>query len=163
MNGHLSNLNSARIEYYTPDWVWDVLSPYIPKDKVVWECFRNENLTSTRSAEKLREIGFNVINPLCDFFDNDYGDIVVSNPPFNKKKEVMERLFKLQKPFMIVLPQIILNTIYFAKWAKEDKDIQIIVLPKRVDFLLPDGTKKVVIHTLIVCWRMNLQDRILFL
>ena len=162
MNNHLSNLDSSKIEYYTPMWVWECLQPYIPKDKVIWEAFRNESESSCASAENLRKLGFQVENPLCDFFDNDYGDILISNPPFNKKKEVMERLFKLDKPFMLVLPQIILNTVYFSKWAKEDRNIQIIVLPKRVDFYNPEGKVKQVIHTLIVCWKMNLSEQLVW-
>jgi hypothetical protein len=161
MNTHLSNLNSNNIEYYTPDWVWTCLKKYIPIDKVIWEAFRNENAESCRSAECLRELGFNVVNPLCDFFENDYGDICVSNPPFNRKKEVMERLFQLEKPFMLILPNIILNTIYFIEWLKKDKDLQIILLPKRVDFLKPNGEKKVIIHTLIVSWRFYLEDKLI--
>lgn len=163
MNTHLSNLNSDNIEYYTPNWVWDCLKDYIPKDKVIWEAFRNEHELSTRSADHLRQIGFDIVNPYLDFFENNLGDIVVSNPPFNRKKQVMERLFELNKPFMLVLPNIILNTKYFIDWAKNDKDIQIIILPKRVDFIKPDGETKSVIHTLIVCWKFNLKDRILFL
>ena len=163
MNTHLSNLNSDNIEYYTPNWVWDCLKDYIPKDKVIWEAFRNEHELSTRAADHLRQIGFDIVNPYLDFFENNLGDIVVSNPPFNRKKQVMERLFKLNKPFMLVLPNIILNTKYFIDWAKNDKDIQIIILPKRVDFIKPDGETKSVIHTLIVCWKFNLKDRILFL
>jgi hypothetical protein len=162
MNTHLSNLDSNRIEYYTPKWVWECLKPHIPKDKVIWECFRNEDKASCYSAEHLRELGFEVVNPYCDFFENNYGDIVVSNPPFNRKKEVMERLFKLNKPFMLVLPQIILNTIYFAEWGKKDKDIQIFVLPRRVDFNTSQEGVKKTIHTLVVCWKMNLGDRLVF-
>lgn len=162
MNKHLSNLDSSKIEYYTPKWVWECVKPFIPKDKVIWEAFRNENEGSCKSADYLRDIGFEVVNPLCDFFENNYGDICISNPPFNRKKEVMERLFKLNKPFMLILPQIILNTVYFSTWAKQDKDIQIIVLPKRVDFINEDGMKKQVIHTLIICWKMNLEDTLIW-
>jgi hypothetical protein len=162
MNSHLSNLNSDNIEYYTPDWVWDCLEDYIPKNKVIWEAFRNDCELSCQSASYLRDIGFEVVNPHCDFFENNYGDIVVSNPPFKLKKQVMERLFTLNKPFMLVLPNIILNTLYFIEWAKNDEDIQIIILPKRVDFIKPDGKVKCVIHTLVICWKMNLKDRIIF-
>lgn len=163
MNSHLKNCNSKRIEYYTPKWVWESLKPYIPKDKIIWEAFRNDTEASCKSAEYLRELGFEVVNPLCDFFHNNYGDIVISNPPFNKKREVLKRLFELNKPFMIILPQIILNTIYFANMCKKDKDIQVIILPKRVDFYNNEGNKKQVIHTLVISWRMNLKDRIIFL
>jgi len=164
MNSTLSNLKNENIEYYTPDWVWDVIQKYIPKNKIIWEAFRNEDEKSCRSANKLRELGFQVINPLCDFFNSNYGDICVSNPPYNVKREVMDRLFQLEKPFMLILPNIILNTLYFIERAKSDKDIQILILPKRVDFIKPSNKKSTsTFHTLIICWRMNLNERIIFI
>jgi len=163
MNTHLKNCKKNRVEYYTPKWVWESLKPYIPKDKTIWEAFRNDNEGSCKSADYLRELGFKVVNPLCDFFENDHGEICISNPPFHRKREVMERLFKLNKPFMLILPQIILNTIYFADMCKRDKQLQIIILPKRVDFITDKNKKKQVIHTLVICWKMKLKDRILFI
>tara|TARA_R110002020_G_scaffold461567_1_gene680534 strand:+ start:918 stop:1412 length:495 start_codon:yes stop_codon:yes gene_type:complete len=164
MNSTLSYLDKNKIEYYTPHWVWDCLKPFIPKDKVIWEAFRSDDEMSCHSANYLRELGFDIVNPLCDFFENDYGDICISNPPFKDKKEVMERLFKLNKPFMLILPNIILNTKYFIEWAKNDKDIQIIVLPKRVDFIKKDNSfSKSTFHTLTICYKMNLPERITFL
>jgi hypothetical protein len=163
MNKTLSKLDNEKVEYYTPEWVWDLLKPFIP-NKVIWECFRNENLLSTKSADYLRELGFEVVNPLCDFFENNYGDIVVSNPPYNVKKEVLERLLSLKKPFMLILPNIILNTLYFIEMAKANPEIQIIILPKRVDFIKPTSAKSVsTFHTLVVCYKINLTDRMIFL
>jgi hypothetical protein len=162
MNTHLSNLNSERVEYYTPKWVWECVQQYIPQDKVIWEPFRSSDPGSCRSAEYLRELGFEVENPLCDFFENDYGEICISNPPFKYKRQIMERLFMLDKPFMLILPQIILNTGYYYDMAVKDPRLQIIVLPKRVDFYDPIGNKKTSIHTLIVCWRMNLTNSMIF-
>jgi len=164
MNQILNKCGNDKIEYYTPEWVWDCLAPYIPKDKVIWEAFRNEDPKSCESAEYLKHLGFNVVNPLCDFFENNHGDICVSNPPYNCKREVIERLIFLDKPFMLVLPNIILNTRWFIELAAKIKEIQIIVLPKRVDFIKPNNEKsKCVFHTLVVTYKMNLQDRIIFL
>ena len=151
-------------EYYTPKWVWECLFPYIPNDKVIWEAFCNNTEASRKSGKILEELGFNVICNGEDFFKNDYGDIVVSNCPYSMKREVMDRLFFLKKPFMLVLPNIILNTKYFIDWAKKDSAIQIIILPRRVDFIKETGGKSTsTFHTLIVCWKLNLKDRLIFL
>jgi hypothetical protein len=151
-------------EYYTPNWVWDYLKEFIPKGKVIWECFRNDSPLSCCSANYLRSLGFEVVNPLCDFFDNNLGDIVVSNPPFDKKKEVLQRLIELDKPFMLVLPNIILNTIYFIDMCKIYNEIQIIILPKRVDFIKQNADiSKCPFHTLVVCYKMNLNERLIFI
>jgi hypothetical protein len=163
MNATLSNLNNEKVEYYTPTWVWDCLASYIPKDKVIWEAFRCDDELSTKSAEYLRTLGFQVVNPLCDFFENDYGDIVVSNPPYNKKKEVIKRLIELDKPFILILPNIILNTLYFIEIAKNNKDISIGILPRRVDFIKREGGKSVsTFHTLVISYKI-FKERLIFL
>jgi hypothetical protein len=162
MNSTMSKLKKND-EYYTPNWVWDCLSPYIPNDKVIWEAFCNEGEASRKSGEYLKQLGFNVICNGDDFFNNNYGDIVVSNCPYSIKKDVIERLFFLNKPFMLILPNIILNTKYFIEWAKKDNDIQIIILPKRVDFIKECGGKSTsTFHTLVVCWKLKLSDRLIF-
>jgi hypothetical protein len=164
MNCALSKLKKENIEYYTPNWVWEDLQKFIPKNKVIWEAFRSENPLSTRSAEYLREMGFEVVNPLCDFFTNDYGDIVVSNPPFKDKRNVIERCFHLNKPFMLILPSHVLTTKYFCEWAKNRPELQFIIMRKRVDFIKVDSGKSVCsFHTICVCWKFNLENRITFL
>jgi hypothetical protein len=162
MNNNLKLLKKND-EYYTPEWVWDCLKDYIPKDKIIWEAFRNENELSTRSADYLRKLGFSVLNPLCNFFDNNLGDIVVSNPPFSLKEKVLKYLIEKEKPFILILPNIILNTKYFIEIAKNNKDIQILILPKRVDFIKENETKsQSTFHTLIVAYKMNYKERLIF-
>ena len=165
MNGNRkSKLNKKKVEYYTPDWVWDSVKQFIPKNKVIWEALRSDNPLSTRSADYLREIGFEVVNPLCDFFTNDYGDIVVSNPPFADKRRAIDRCFHLNKPFMLLLPAFVLSTKYFCEWAKERPELQFIILNNRVDYIRGDGAKsRCAFHTLCVCWKFNLENRITFL
>jgi len=162
MNNILKKLDNDNIEYYTPEWVWDCIAPYIPKDKIIWECFRSNNEGSTKSADYLRKLGFNVVNPLVDFFDNNLGDIVISNPPFNRKKEVLLRLIELDKPFLLILPNIILNTLYFIELAKKNPNIQIGILPRRIDFIKQDKSKSTsTFHTLVIGYKI-LPDRLIF-
>ena len=89
-------------EYYTPKKAWEQIKQFIPKDKIIWEAFGTN--PSIHSARYLRELGFNVITTDEDFFEEDKGDIVVSNPPYNKKEKlkqkVLERLVSLNKPFI---------------------------------------------------------------
>ena len=83
-------------DYMTPSYAWDNIKGFIPKDKVIWEAFYGDG----KSGNHLKEIGFNVIHDKDDFFENDKGDIVVSNPPFTKVKEILNRLVELDKPFI---------------------------------------------------------------
>ena len=123
-------------DYMTPKYAWENIAEYIPRDKLIWEPFYGDG----KSGEYLKELGFNVIHKPIDFFESNEGDIIVSNPPFSKTKEIMDRLLELDKPFILILPSSKINTSYFRPW--KDKKIQIIIPPKRIHFeKLIDGKK----------------------
>lgn len=115
-------------DYMTPKYAWENIKQYIPENKVIWEAFYGDG----SSGEYLKELGFDVIHEPVDFFENNLGEIIVSNPPFSKVKEIMERLHYLDKPFIIILPSSKINTSYFRAW--KDKNIQIIIPRKRIHF-----------------------------
>jgi hypothetical protein len=115
-------------DYMTPKYAWENIAHLIPKDKVIWEAFYGDG----KSGEYLKELGFNVIHEPVDFFENDLGEIIVSNPPFSKVKKIMKRLMVLDKPFIIILPSSKINTFYFREW--KDKGLQIIIPRKRIHF-----------------------------
>ena len=143
-------------DYMTPKYVWDNIKELIPKDKVIWEAFYGDG----KSGTHLKELGFNVIHEPIDFFENDKGDIIVSNPPFSKSKEVMDRLYELDKPFIIIFPSSKINTQYFRKWNNK---IQIIIPKKRINFekkingVTPKGWKNACnFDCFYYCYKMNL-------
>ena len=113
--------------YMTPKYAWESIAHLIPRDKVIWESFYGDS----KSGEDLRELGFNVIHEPIDFFENDLGEIIVSNPPFSKTKEILKRLAILDKPFILILPSSKINTSYFREWRNK---IQIIIPRKRIHF-----------------------------
>jgi hypothetical protein len=112
----------------TPKSAWENIKHLIPKNKVIWEAFYGDN----KSGDYLKELGFNVIHEPIDFFENNLGDIIVSNPPFSKSKEVIARLKKLDKPFIIIMPSSKINTSYFRENFMNK--IQIIIPRKRIHF-----------------------------
>ena len=75
-------------DYMTPKYAWENISQYIPKDKTIWEAFYGDGM----SGIFLTELGFDVIHQQVDFFENDLGEVIISNPPFSKVKEIMKRL-----------------------------------------------------------------------
>ena len=87
-------------DYMTAKSSWEDIARFLPRDKVIWECFFGDG----RSGTYLRELGFEVIHEKVDFFQNDLGDILVSNPPYSMKKEVFTRLKELDKPFVMLVP-----------------------------------------------------------
>ena len=74
----------------------------------------------------MTELGFNVIHRDIDFFTNNFGDIIVSNPPFSKSKEILTRLKILDKPFILILPSQKINTSYIRNLFMGE-NLQIII------------------------------------
>ena len=117
-------------DYMTPKYAWENIKEYIPKDKQIWEAFYGDG----SSGQYLKELGFDVIHRNENFFNCNYGDIIVSNPPFSKTKEIMKRLKELNKPFILIMPSSKINTSYFREFYKDDKKLQIIIPRKRIHF-----------------------------
>ena len=115
-------------DYMTPKYAWENIKDFIPRNKLIWEAFYGDG----ESGNYLKELGFNVIHEPVDFFENNLGDIIVSNPPFSKTKEIMIRLKELDKPFILILPSSKINTSYFRAW--KDKGLQIIIPRRRIHF-----------------------------
>ena len=118
-------------DYMTPQYAWENIKQYIPKDKKIWEAFYGGD---GESGKYLTEMGFDVIHEPVDFFENDLGEIIVSNPPFSKSKEIMNRLAKLDKPFIILMPSAKINTSYIRNNFM-NKGLQIIIPRKRIHFI----------------------------
>jgi hypothetical protein len=152
-------------DYMTPKSAWDSIKQYIPKDKVIWEAFYGDG----KSGQYLREMGFNVIHEPDDFFENDLGDIIVTNPPFSKSRDVLNRLAKLDKPFIILMPIVKINTSYFRENFK-NKGLQIMIPRKRIHFTkLVDGKMPEVwknatnFDCLYYCYKIGLKNDITWL
>lgn len=118
-------------EYMTQKSTWENIKQYIPKNKEIWEAFYGDG----KSGEYLKEMGFDVIHEPIDFFTNNKGEIIVSNPPFSKSKEIIYRLKFLDKPFIIILPVSKFNTNYFIETFGNNKDLKIIIPRKRIHFI----------------------------
>jgi hypothetical protein len=149
-------------DYMTPKSAWENIKDYIPKDKVIWEAFYGDG----KSGDYLSELGFNVIHNKNDFFESNEGDIIVSNPPFSKCKDILNRLKILDKPFILILPCSKICTSYFRENFKDSKDpIQIIIPRKRIQFL-KNGNEllnKCNFDCFYYCYKIGLERDILWL
>ena len=149
-------------DYMTPKYAWENIQQYIPRDKVIWEAFMGDG----KSGQYLEELGLNVIHNDNDFFESNEGDIVVSNPPFSKSKDIMKRLKELDKPFVLILPIAKLNTSYIRENFKDtDTPLQIIIPRKRIQFV-KDGNElqnKCNFDCFYYCYKMNLPRDIIWL
>jgi hypothetical protein len=151
---------SLNDEYYTTFKIWESIRDYIPKNKIIWECFYSPN---SKSATHLRNLGFEVVWKDVDFFTNNYGDILVSNMPFSKKKDVLTRLKQLDKPFIMLFPTSSIQTKFFKNLFENDK-IQIILPSEKLsyegDSTHPRGAS---FYSCFICYKMDFDKDVILI
>lgn len=97
---------SGNDEFYTPRYAVTPILKYIQSGSIVWCPFDTEE---SIFVKELRSSGVEVIcthlSTGQDFFDFEPEgyDYIVSNPPYSIKAEVFDRLFKLGKPFAMLV------------------------------------------------------------
>ena len=165
MAGYQTKTFSKHDDYMTPESAWKNIKKYIPQDKMIWEAFYGDGT----SGNYLRNLGFNVIHEDIDFFDNDLGEIIISNPPFQYIPEILERLKRLDKPFIMIMPTSKIHTQYFRK-IFQDETIQLIIPRRRIQFwkMIDDEidyeAKRVCnFDCFYYCWQIDLPRDIIFL
>ena len=131
-----SNRTIAGDEVYTPFYAVEPLLEFIPKGSRVWCPFDEE---WSAFVQTFQNNGIKVIYSSLkggkDFFNYEPKiryDFIISNPPFSKKDEVLERLYELNKPFAILLP---VNSIQGKKRHKLfTNGIEMLVFDGRIDY-----------------------------
>ena len=165
MAGFHTKTFSKHDDYMTPKSAWENIKEYIPKNKI-WEGFYGDG----SSGKYLTEIGFDVIHEDIDFFDDNVRpqyDCLVSNPPYSCSKEVMDKLYDIDKPFIVIFPSSKINTNYFRRW--KDRKIQLMIPRKRIHFIkIVDGKimnekSKCNFDCFYYCYKINLPKDIIWL
>ena len=130
--------NSNKNDYYTQKKYWENIKHLIPKDKIIFESFLlNSN---SKSIDYLNELGFNVVgNNKLNFLTDSLPefDIIISNPPFETKikKQILQKLVEIDKPFIIVINIMNIFTKYYREIFKDKfKDLQIIKPNGKIKF-----------------------------
>lgn len=122
-------------EIYTPFYAVEPLLEFLPKNKTIW-CPFDEKWSAFNQC--LSEYGHNVVISNLrggqDFFSYEppVWDILISNPPFSKKNDVLKRAYDLNKPFALLLP---CNSIQGKERYRIFKnEIQMLCFDTRVDY-----------------------------
>lgn len=133
-----SDTTASGDEMYTPFYAVAPLIKHLKNSghKTVWCPFDEEWSAYVRM---LREEGFKVIRSSLsdgkDFFEyepDEQYDVIISNPPFSRKNEVLHRLDKFRKPFAILLP---LNSLQGkSRFDVFKNGIQLLSFDQRIGF-----------------------------
>lgn len=138
-----SNQTDSGNECYTPYFAVDPILKYIPKDKIIWCPFDEE---WSAFYQTLKMGGWKVVRSSLsegkDFFEYepDEWNIIISNPPFNVKDRVLERLYSFNKPFAVILPMNSLQGKTRYKYFSHG--IQLLAFDSRIPFHNPDNMEK---------------------
>lgn len=146
--------------YITNKDDWERIKEYIPNDKIIWSPFYCDG----KQKEYFNDMGYDIIHEDKDFFSYtpEY-DMIIDNPPFSKKKEILARLKELDKPFILICPSMLLSYKYFQE---DYKDIQILIPYKRINFKhLESNNSKYSppFASFYFCYKMNLPKDIIFI
>jgi len=147
--------------YITNKEDWEKIKDYIPKDKKIWSPFYCDG----KQKEYFQQMGFDIIHEDKDFFSyTPEFDIIVDNPPFSKKKDILTRIKQLDKPFILIIPSVMLCYKYFQTYFKDD--LQIIISLNRIKFRHINSTNKNYTPpyaSFYFCYKMNLEKDLIFI
>ena len=128
----------------TPESAVNLILPYVLNFKTIWCPFDTED---SNFVKIFKENGINVINSHIssgeDFFTfepSNY-DAIISNPPFSKIDYIIKRLYKLDKPYAIIIPLYAIAGNTKFNYIKDSA--QILIPENRIQYINPD-TKEVV-------------------
>ena len=145
-------------EWMTPKHVFEHISHLIPKDLTIWECFFGDG----KSGEYLREMGFNVIHEPIDFFEENRGEILISNPPYSIKSKVFRRLREIGKPFMMLVPVSTITKKFLTDLFRDE--VQLVIPKKRIHFIKKgQQSDRAWFDTVWLCHGMEFERDITFL
>ena len=127
---------NVKDEYFTPEILVKPIIEYVPDNAAVWCPFDTQNSEFVLCLqEKGIDITYSHISNGLDFFEYEpsFYTHIVSNPPFSRKLDVLKRLYKLNKPFALLLGLPILNYQEIGNFFL-DKDLQLLIVDKKVSF-----------------------------
>ena len=130
-------MRSKNDERYTPPILVYPILDYIKANSTVWCPF---DTAESEFVRVLTEAGHKVIYSHIangeDFFEyyptTDF-DYIISNPPFSKKLEVLERLYKIGKPFAMLMNIECLNYQIVGEFFV-GHPLQLLIFDKKVSF-----------------------------
>lgn len=128
-------------ECYTYDYAVKPILPYIPEDKVIWCPFDTAESEFVKQISKTNKVIFSHLDNGQDFFEyepEEHWDIIISNPPFTKKKEIFQRALSFGKPFALIMTMNWLNDGGPYQVFK-DTDFELMIFNKRMRFDMQNG------------------------
>jgi hypothetical protein len=129
---------SKNDEFFTPKYAIEPILKYISPKSTIWCPFDTSESLFVKLFESCEHHVLNShINEGKDFFEyepSEKYDYIISNPPYSKKTEVLQRLFELKKPFAMLLGVVGLFESQKRFNMFKNNEFEIMYLNKRVSY-----------------------------
>ena len=139
--------DKASDEVYTPAYAVQPILKYIDRGNkssyTIWCPFDTEE---SEFVKLIKQEGHKVIHSHIDenknffFYEPDNYDIIISNPPFSIKDDIIKHLDELGKPYAILLP---IPALQGQKRFPYMKDCQALIFDKRINYYTDKEKKQV--------------------
>lgn len=126
-------------EYYTPDYIVEIIVPYLKNKgfKTIWcPC----DLETSEYVKVLRNNGFTVYNTHIDLgqdfltYKPDFEfDAIVTNPPFSIKNKIIEKCISYNKPWALLLSATCIQSASLIRLLSQ-QDIKFYLFDKRISY-----------------------------
>ena len=143
--------DKASDEVYTPAYavkpLLKYISVYFDDDCTIWCPFDTQD---SEYIKIFKKEGYNVIATHIDdkeenhnFFEYEPSqsyDLIISNPPFSLKDDIIKRLYELNKPYALLLP---IPSLQGQKRFPYMKDCQALIFDKRINYYTDTEKKQI--------------------
>lgn len=129
--------NSHNDEFYTPLYAIKPILEFIPPSVKVWCPFDTEQSLFVKELSKTNEVVYSSLLNGQNFFEIEVPEntkYIISNPPYSLKTEVLERLFKFDIPFAMLLGIVGLFESKKRFEMFRDNEFEIMYFNKRVAY-----------------------------
>jgi len=139
---HQYKMNKAD-EYYTKEYAVKPILKYITKNQIIWCPFDDENSNYIKLiANNGNKVIFSHIKYGQDFFDyipQEKFDVIITNPPYSKREDILIRLYEIGKPFAILINEAgLFDSLKRYELFKNNK-FEIMVFNKRINYIKNDN------------------------
>ena len=135
-------------ECFTPKYGVMPIIKYIPKNAIVWCPFDTKD---SEFAKNIPNCIFTDIKTGHDFYKYEpkQWDIIISNPPYTKKRQIFERALSFGKPIALLMSNTWLND-SAPKFLFKNKDLQLLMFDKRIDY---NNNKRITFSSSYFCYK----------
>ena len=137
----------ASDEVYTPAYAVKPILKYIKQTDIIWCPFDKEDSEYVKVIKKNgNKIIFSHIDDIGEnhnFFEYEPSsqyDMIISNPPFSIKDNILKRIYELDKPYALLLP---IPTLQGQKRFPYMKDCQALIFDKRINYYMDIEKKEI--------------------